>query len=179
MVLLEQGSVIGFYRNALDQAEERHNAIVHASKASKLSSSTGSMETEDTDPVLERVRRINDEAGYNKVTVNDNGEIVDERQAFGAGLNIISSKKPAPSSSDRGGPTSAKPHTSARDRAPSRRAQSQELSTQLHQHTQAQQQKESESKQKLISQLKSSKTNLQAVSEARERYLARKRQQQN
>lgn len=167
----------GFYRNALDQAEERHNAIVHASKASKLSSSTSSAEPKEAYPVLERARQINEQAGYNKVTVNDEGEVVDERQAFGAGLNIISSKKPGPLSSDRRGPTSGKPHTSTRDRAPGRKAQSQELRTQIYQHTQAQQQNELESKEKLISQMKSSKTNLQAISEARERYLARKRQQ--
>lgn len=182
---LDKTTMAGFYKNALERSEKQHEAIVNASESKPIIHDfSETLKEEELDPVMDKAKQINEEAGYQKVRVNDNGEIVDEKEAFGAGLNIVSKKSTLPSLNQRRHASNSKitkdtASASSSSKRPQQNHHSRELNSQLQEHNESQKRKENESRENLVSNMKSTKADLQAISSARERYLERKRQQQN
>jgi coiled-coil domain-containing protein 55 len=162
-----------FFTTILDKDERRHQAILEAS-----SRETDIISTEESEEDLEtKARRINEVAGYEKVKINDSGELVDERQLLAPGLNAAPKKK----TSDK--TTSDKSlhryrNYSRPTRKPDFRSRTRETELvvqQLMAQEWRKRQQEEDSRALVMQQLKSRKTD-DAITSARERYLARKRQ---
>lgn len=74
-----------FYLNMLNQEEEHHNEVIEAiSKSHKVLKT----DEESKEKTLEEMAKELNEKGI-KVTINDDGEVVDKRQLLSAGLNIV------------------------------------------------------------------------------------------
>jgi hypothetical protein len=184
-------TITGFYRQLLDRREEAHAAVVEASikGAGAMAETSNTDEDQDTD--LADVARKEGK----DVMLNDDNVIVDKRQLLGAGLNVgrpkfgsfmslsaadpriqerqaeyeeYKRKKLAESAAKRSG----KGGQTERERM------SQEVERQMverqEQEREAERQKEEEFKRKL-----EKRTSEDTVMNAKERYLARKKQKTN
>ncbi|EEB09569.1 hypothetical protein SJAG_04782 [Schizosaccharomyces japonicus yFS275] len=176
-----------FYSNMLEQQEEQHQAAVHASmNRNATSSSADILASKKSDKELAEEAR---KRGLH-VELNDENEIVDQRQILKAGLNtsIGAVKHPNENQRDK----NAKPWFERKGGRKHYESRSSAYSTQSYSSTttaldmreqerQARLKREEEERRKReeILRTHTSHTTTQAqVQSARERYLQRKRQQQ-
>lgn len=174
-----------FYKNYLQASEKMKEAVISASKnPSNTGGLTFGNNNSGESSIVKQARRINEAAGYEKVKINEEGEIVDDKQLFEAGLNILQ-KKDERSNSTRDRYQSGRSpiiSSSYLDRQTSQRDRKtrQEAVVQL-MEKEAKRQEEQQKKEKddKIQQFKSRKTDDAALSSARDRFLARKREAQS
>lgn len=163
-----------FYRNVLDCDELSHEVIVSATSEIVHTSNDEKDNGEDL-RIAERARQLNSDVGYERVQINDDGQVVDERQLLSAGLNIV--RKPAAGKPDLAitGRLRSTAFSSRKPKFRSREQQTGEIMSQIQQDVQKRALEEEKKKRELIEHSKSRKTE-DAISSAKERYLARKRE---
>jgi coiled-coil domain-containing protein 55 len=156
--------------------------MVAASKETIRESSTNSESYEELDEDMiasKRALEMNESAGYEKIKVNDDGQVVDERQLLNAGLNIV--KKPTIRRDDYVKTSRLHLQTPFNMRRPQsqskRQQQTGEVIRQMQENERKKVMEVQRQKEDIIQQSKSRKTQ-DSISSARERYLARKREAQ-
>lgn len=179
----EGGGMVGFHREVLRREEERERALRTATEAAGMQGAGEFRKQEVSEE--ETDGRVADEvnARGGKVVVNDEGEIVDKRQLLTAGLNVAPSKPSSSVKRDKPGVSAATKHDYARDR----RDQDAHLSQRERQSRMMERQieeinrKAEEVAQKEMRELEEkskSKVTEEVKMGARERYLARKKAQE-
>ena len=117
------------------------------------------------------------------MAINDEGEVVDKRQLLSAGLNVVAKPKGGVPSSGRAetqGPKALDYSRSAAAisaRESQRERQTRMMAEQLEKMAEQQAQAEAEEKKAMEEKARSQKTGTE-ISSAKERYLARKREQE-
>lgn len=187
------GGMTGFHRDLLRKEEEREKALQVATAETVRSRQKG--ETRDEKELVDKdaqedeqneirlAAKVNAQGGH--VVINDEGEIVDKRQLLSAGLNVAPSK-PSSSSFSREDQTDAstsRPHDHGRAKQnydaklSQRERQTRMLEAQIEEVRR--QAEEVERKEEMELQEKNkSKISEEVKVGARERYLARKRAQE-
>lgn len=173
-------SIGGFRAAVIDrQEEERAQVLKAVQDNNKVDPQVHSHESLDRQSTLsDEIRKINEEAGFEKVKLNDNEEIIDSRQLLKGGLNLLS-RSEAPSSSkihehDQQG-LLPKPRFANSGTARSSHARNRiELKAQQDKQDLEEKNFDEEKKRAMINSLMARKTE-SSVSSARERYLARKK----
>ncbi|CAG8565742.1 717_t:CDS:10, partial [Ambispora leptoticha] len=176
-----------FYRQLLDQTD---SAKTEAIKASRASLTTKQSIEEDTNTLSQKSDKELAElalAAGKEVILNADEKIVDKRQLLSAGLNIPQKKKTPEAQADhgtnninrysryssgRGGPSYDREEIKHRER------QSRELERQILE-TQRKAEEEQKAKDEQLIQKLSQKKDEKAISDARERYMARKKQRKD
>ncbi|KAJ8120334.1 hypothetical protein ONZ43_g2934 [Nemania bipapillata] len=178
----QAGGMTAFYRDLLDKGDRRHAEIVKAAEEGaksgpKLEGEAQKEEKTKTDADV--AREINERGGT--IAINEDGQVVDKRELLRGGLNLSAKKKSETPKNmqrglDRGG-----------ERGPSRgfighggkqamrERQSRMLEAQLEQTLKRSLEQEEEERRQVERATKSRKTEAD-ISNAKERYLARKRQ---
>ena len=172
-----------FYKNMLKKGEERHAEVIKAveERIKKGPIEEEEEEEEEMKTEADLAREINEKTD-GAIAVNDEGQVVDKRQLLKGGLNIAPKPKTAtPSDGTRGGAS-----MSDRSRGSGfvgagggkhamRERQSRMMEAQLEQATKRALEDEEEERQKIERASKSRKTEGDIMN-AKERYLARKRE---
>lgn len=167
-----------FHRQLLDTTEATHDAVVEATKSKSSLKVVRDVEQDEESAHMAERRRMAEEAnraaGYEKVKVSEDGQVVDDKQLLRGGLNVV--KKPgstAAPSSMRNPP----PPGGVRGPRPkgvrSRAGETEEIMRQIRERDRAQQQQAHQARQTIEEQVKSRKTESD-IANARQRYLARK-----
>ncbi len=175
----KSGGMTGFYKQILETGDHRHAEIMKAAEERQKSGPTAKQEDTEERVVTDadRAREINERGG--SVAVNEDGEVVDKRQLLKGGLNVSAKKKAevaadaARSAADTGRRPQGQGHVAGgvqgrRDR------QSRMLESQYEQALKRSRDEEEKERQKVEMESKSRKTGAE-ISSAKERYLARKR----
>lgn len=174
----QAGSMADFHKQMLESSEKEHQAIVEASKSITPGAQSSIQSEQDSRNVLrEQARMINRDAGYDKVKINDEGELVDDRQVLGGGLNVVSTKKRS-STHDSRTIHSQEGFSSGRMNKTSFRSRTQQtarIMEDMREHQQKERQAKEDQLSKLADTFTQKKTSVDAVAGARERYLARKK----
>jgi coiled-coil domain-containing protein 55 len=168
-----------FYKNMLQKEEQKHAEIV---KAAENSSNQRPVVAEETKEKTEAeiVKEINEKTG-GKISVNDEGQVVDKRQLLQGGLNIVSKPKgnsttnaslANKSTSGGGGPGMV---GAGGGKHAMRERQSRMMEAQLDQATKRALEEDEEERSKIERASKSRKTEGDIMS-AKDRYLARKKE---
>ncbi|ANB14020.1 hypothetical protein AWJ20_4976 [Sugiyamaella lignohabitans] len=170
-----------FYKSVLEEEDRRNEAIIEATKsvATVDSDKIKNVDNGEENALLTKAEKINKEVGYQKVQINDSGELVDDRQLLSAGLNVVKKRPVDNTKSTNSGRSisisdTKKPATYRKDR----RRETELIERQLLAQEKRKRQEIESSKERIISQVKSRKTD-DSISQARERYLARKKANQN
>lgn len=170
-----------FYKNMLKKGEERHAEVIKAVEERIKKGPIEGEEEEKEKTEADLAREINEKTD-GAIAVNDEGQVVDKRQLLKGGLNVAPKPKTAtPSSSTRGDAS-----MSDRSRGSGfvgagggkqamRERQSRMMEAQLEQATKRALEDEEEERQKIERASKSRKTEGDIMN-AKERYLARKRE---
>ncbi len=176
----------GFYKTMLDRGEQKHAEIVKAAeeraKEGPIQDEGGG--TEGEEKVEAKLAREINEKHAGAIAVNDEGEVVDKRQLLKGGLNIALKPKNAPPNAS----SRQDPKTMDRNRGPGmvgsgggkqamRERQTRMLEAQLEAASKRAYEEEDEERQKVERVAKSRKTEGEIMG-AKERYLARKREQE-
>ncbi|CAG8633036.1 1916_t:CDS:2, partial [Ambispora gerdemannii] len=173
-----------FYRQLLDQTD---SAKAEAIKASRASLATKQRIEENTDSLSLKTDKELAElalAAGKEVMLNADEKIVDKRQLLSAGLNIPQKKKISESQADHGadnidrysrGRGGSSYNTYNREEMRHRERQSRELEKQILE-TKRKAEEEQKAKEEQLVQKLSQKKDEKAIADARERYIARKRQ---
>lgn len=174
----QPGSMADFHKQMLDSSEKEHQAIVDASK-SMDPGALGSVQSEQDsrNALRDQAKMINRDAGYDKVKINDEGELVDDRQVLSGGLNVVSTKKRS-STHDSRTIRSQEGSSSSRMNKSSFRSRTQQTARvmdDMREHQEKERQAKEEQLSKLADTFTQKKTSSDAVASARERYLARKK----
>jgi coiled-coil domain-containing protein 55 len=173
----------GFYRNMLEEEENKHELAVKAASAAvkegKVKKSEEEIEAEITreKQLADEARRLNAELGEEVIAINDDGEVVDKRQLLKGGLNV----KPKPKPQLQTGKTQYEQEYEARREAQrnvhkereARERQRRVIEEQYELKRKRAQDEEKAKEEELMLRVKSKKTSDEVMS-ARERYLARK-----
>ena len=177
------GGMTGFYKDLLKKDEQRSTEI---SKAVEEVATKPRVDNEITEEAEEKsaaqIAAELNARGAN-VAINDEGEVVDKRQLLSAGLNVPTkaktgatlsgtASKPGPKEADYSRSAAASSARGAQ-RERQTRMMAEQLEKMAEQHAQA----EAEEKKALEEKSKSQKTSTE-ISSAKERYLARKREQE-
>ncbi|KAK3944679.1 nuclear speckle splicing regulatory protein 1 [Diplogelasinospora grovesii] len=186
------GGMTSFYKDMLKKEEEEHAAKMKAAEERlKHKAETGGgageeeQEEEEEKSAAERAREINAKGG--NVIINDEGEVVDKRQLLTGGLNVkkktVEAKEKAKQQQQRdGGNTGSvgdksKGVYAAGGKQAMRQRQTRMLEAQLEETLKRAREEEEEERKKVELVAKSRKTEAD-ISSAKERYLARKRAQE-
>lgn len=171
---------IGSFRAAVidRQEEERAQVLKAIQDTNKIDYQAHSHEPSDNKPSLsEEIRKINEEAGYEKVKLNDDGELIDSRQLLKGGLNLPSKPK-VPSGLRHDGYDRQRQFSklsSASNTGRSSHTRSRiDLKVQQEKSDLEQKNRDEEKNKAVVSSLMAKKSE-SSVSSARERYLARKK----
>ena len=171
-----------FFKNMLEKTEERHAEVVKAVEERIKDGPVENIEGEKPKTDADIAREINEKKA-GTIAINDEGQVVDKRQLLKGGLYVAPKPKNiAPISSQRGGlSVSDRSRGSGFVGAGSgkqamRERQSRMMEEQLLQATKRAREEEEEERLKVELASKSRKTEGD-ISSAKERYLARKRQQ--
>jgi len=171
-----------FFRNMLEKTEERHAEVVKAVEERIKDGPAEEVEGEKQKTDADIAREIN-EMKAGTIAINDEGQVVDKRQLLKGGLNVAPKPKSTISiSSQRGGlPVSNRGRGSGLvgsggSKQAMRERQSRMMEEQLLETTKRAREEEEEERLKVELAAKSRKTEGD-ISSAKERYLARKRQQ--
>jgi len=171
-----------FFKSMLEKTEERHAEVVKAVEERIKDGPVEELPGEKQKTDADIAREINEKKA-GAIAINDEGQVVDKRQLLKGGLNVAPKpKNTTPVSSQQGG-------LSVTDRGRGsgfvgsgggkqamRERQSRMMEEQLLEATKRAREEEEEEKLKVESAAKSRKTEGD-ISSAKERYLARKRQQ--
>ncbi|OLL24655.1 L-type lectin-like domain-containing protein [Neolecta irregularis DAH-3] len=164
-----------FYRNILDRNEQNHELAVEA--ASNKQNLIGPLRKETTEKSdIEKANEATQKLGTN-VVLNDEGKIVDKRQLLAAGLNTGECSSSHLATTETSTREARKIYQSNRyNNKESRTRQSRMVEEQLAQNMKRDREEEVLKQQELEERIKRTKTESEVLS-ARERYLARKKQQ--
>ncbi len=181
-----------FRKKLLDETENEHDAIMQIAEKKIFEringiddkSSFKVIEEEDTEEakLLKQAKEINKKAGYEKVAINESGEIVDNLDLLSSGLNII--KKPQSTNKSNISNTSNINHhhrdsfhrndNTSKHSKISRKRETEEVIKQLEIRERERKRQKQDLTTSIISSVKAKKTSSDIAS-ARERYLARKK----
>ena len=176
------GGMKGFYENILKREGQRHEEIEKAVEE-KIAHGVSVEETEDTKEKTDAQIAAELNARGAKIAINDEGAVVDKRDLLSAGLNVVKKPKTAAAEADR---AKSMPQRSAdwsrsnaakSARESQRERQTRMLAAQLEEMQQKQAEEEEKERQEAEKKVKSKVTE-DKVMGARERYLARKREQE-
>lgn len=175
------GGMTGFHKEMLEREDQRRAEM---EKIVAQAATTGGIpkveeEGQDEDNTeTKKAREINAKGG--SVIVNEDGEVVDKRQLLQGGLNLGAKKKPEAakdqgrSSSDSRPRDQSRGHFASGGKQAMRERQTRMLEEQLEQSLKRAREEEEEERKKVEQETKSRKTESD-ISNAKERYLARKR----
>lgn len=176
------GGMTGFYKDLLKKDEQRSMDISTAEEAiAKNPKVTDDVEEQPEKSAEQLAAELN--ARGARVAVNDEGEVVDKRQLLSAGLNVAvkpnlgtaQSKAPGPRVAKEAERSRSTAATSARETQ--RERQTRMMTEQLEKIAEQQARAEAEEQKGLEQKIKSQKTGAE-ISSAKERYLARKKEQE-
>ena len=177
------GGMTGFYKDLLRKDEQRSVEISRAAEeAATRPKVENEIEVEAEERSTAQVAAELNARGAN-VAINDEGEVVDKRQLLSAGLNVVAKPKGGVPSSGRAetqGPKALDYSRSAAAisaRESQRERQTRMMAEQLEKMAEQQAQAEAEEKKAMEEKARSQKTGTE-ISSAKERYLARKREQE-
>lgn len=173
------GGMTAFYKQLLERGDETHSEIMKAAEqrakgdAKEVEGARENVKTE-----ADIAREINEKGG--SVSVNEEGQVVDKRELLKGGLNVGAKKKPdarkttdrAVDQRDESGQSTG--YFGAGGKTAMRERQSRMLEAQLAESQKRNLEYEEEERQKIERAAKSRKTRAE-ISNAKERYLARKR----
>jgi coiled-coil domain-containing protein 55 len=173
----------GFYKDLLKKDEERSIEISKAAEeaATKPKVADATQEEEEENSAAKVAAELNARGAH--VAINDEGEVVDKRQLLSAGLNVAPKSKTEsvqPSKSDAQGarkPDFSRSGAALSAREAQRERQTRMMAEQLEKMAEQQAQAEAEEQKALETKVRSQKTGAE-ISSAKERYLARKREQE-
>lgn len=181
------GGMSSFYKDLLRKDEQRS---VEISKAAEEAATKPKVENEiEVEAEAEAEERSTAQVAAElnargaNVAINDDGEVVDKRQLLSAGLNIVAKRKAGATASggaETQGPKALDYSRSAAAtaaRESQRERQTRMMAEQLERMAEQQAQAEAEEKKAMEEKSKSQKTGSD-ISSAKERYLARKREQE-
>ncbi|KAF2497313.1 hypothetical protein BU16DRAFT_310965 [Lophium mytilinum] len=166
----------GFYRQIMDEDEERHRA---AMEAASLAGKAGVQKVEEAPKEKSEAdiaKELNQKGG--KIIINEEGQVADKRQLLTAGLNVVAKPKAATAASTTAArPGGLQPGYKGREgvQRSVRERQSKMMEEQLEQAAKRAADDEAEERRKLEHTSKSRKTDSD-ISGAKERYLQRKRE---
>jgi coiled-coil domain-containing protein 55 len=171
-----------FFKSVLERGEQKHAEVIRAvGERVKAGPQVEETDVDEEKIEAELAREIHEKTGV-AIAVNDEGQVVDKRQLLKGGLNILPKPRASASTSaSRGDSTvSNRSHGSAfaesgRGKQAMRERQSRMLETQLEQATKRALEREEEERQMIERAAKSRKTEGEIMN-AKERYLARKRE---
>ena len=175
------GGMVGLYKGLLDQTEERHAEIMKSIEENKgKETQPGEAVAEpDADSVEAELARAKG------AVLNEDGQIVDKRQLLRAGLNIVPKPKAGPfstvtSASEAPSRAATDLPTGLSSRAGAKQAQRERQTKLLEQQLEKQARKAQEdqdAKRKALEAGTRSRKTEKDITGARERYLARKREE--
>lgn len=172
-----------FYRNLLEEEEEKHELAVKAATKAVIEGKTKpvleetDVETPREKKLADEARKLNAELGGEAVLLNDEGEVVDKRQLLKGGLNIIPKAKPVQTAQSEYQKEYEARKAAQRDQHKEREArerQTRVITEQYEMKRKRATEEEAEKDQELALRAKSKKTTDEVIG-ARERYLARKK----
>lgn len=172
-----------FYRNLLEEEEEKHELAVKAATKAVIEGKTKpvleetDVETPREKKLADEARKLNAELGGEAVLLNDEGEVVDKRQLLKGGLNIIPKAKPVQTAQSEYQKEYEARKAAQRDQHKEREArerQTRVITEQYEMKRKRATEEEAEKDQELALRAKSKKTTDEVMG-ARERYLARKK----
>jgi coiled-coil domain-containing protein 55 len=177
------GGMTGFYKDLLKKDEQRSIEILKAAEeAATKPKVDNQIEVESEERSASQVAAELNARGA-KVAINDEGEVVDKRQLLSAGLNVVAKPKTGAASPGKAGTQGprgseySRPTAASSAREAQRERQTRMMAEQLEKMAEQQAQVEAEEKKALEEKAKSQKTGTE-ISSAKERYLARKREQE-
>lgn len=177
------GGMTGFYKDLLKKDEQRSIEISKAAtEAATAPKAEASIEDEAEEKSAAQVAEDLNARGAN-VAVNDEGEVVDKRQLLSAGLNIAAKPKSGVVQSSRATTQAARGNeysgraAASSAREAQRERQTRMMAEQLEKMAEQQAQLEVEEQKALEEKARTQKTGVE-ISSAKERYLARKREQE-
>jgi hypothetical protein len=172
-----------FYRNLLENEEEKHELAVKAAakavaegKVKPLPEET-EIETPREKKLADEARELNAKLGTEAVLINDEGEVVDKRQLLKGGLNIQAKAKPVQVAQSEYQKEYEARRAAQRDKHKEREArerQTRVIADQYELTRKRAAEEEAEKEEELALRAKSKKTSTEVMG-ARERYLARKK----
>ena len=173
------GGMQGFYKGVMDDSEKRHQEAMEAAQRLEKGQTTKAENGDRRKTDVELAAEMKAKGVH--VHINEEGQIIDKRQLLSAGLNIAPSGK----SGDQKGAdhlrTQSKPSQPVfkgrKDDRAMRERQTRQLEQQLAESTKRAADEEAEEQRKVEHAAKSRKSEGE-ISSAKERYLARKREQE-
>ncbi|KAH8894810.1 hypothetical protein GQ53DRAFT_744218 [Thozetella sp. PMI_491] len=168
-----------FLKQTLERQEEEHAEKIRAAEEAAVagpSKKDEGVEKEKTDTEL--AREINEKGG--RVTINEDGEVVDKRELLAGGLNVGAKKKAEMQKEKARQATAEKPGMQSRGvyaaggKQAMRERQTRMIEAQIEESLKRQREEEEEERKKVELTSKSRKTDAD-ISSAKERYLARKK----
>ncbi|WQF75918.1 Putative nuclear speckle splicing regulatory protein [Colletotrichum destructivum] len=179
------GGMSAFYKNLLNKGEERHAEVLKAAEGKSKAGLTPAPEDDD-DVGKEKseadiAKEINEKGG--SVAVNEEGQVVDKRQLLKGGLNV-GAKKEAEVRQEAARPRESRPERASGTgfvgsggKGAMRERQTRMLEAQLEAALKRSREEEEAEREKVERVTKTRKTEGE-ISSAKERYLARKREQE-
>lgn len=175
--------MVGFYRDVLSRDEAKHNEVVKAAEEAARRVKEGEI-TEDTATESGEKSEAQKAADLNaqgaRITINDEGQVVDKRQLLSAGLNVAPKPKTGPAAQPASrGPVgrTGPPVGSQAGRGAQRARQTEMVAQQLEERARQEEEAEAAKQKEMAEKIRSRKT-AGDVSSAKERYLARKRERE-
>ncbi|KAJ5628731.1 hypothetical protein N7490_010959 [Penicillium lividum] len=174
--------MVGFYRDVLSRDEAKHNEVVKAAEEAARRVKDGEVpeDTAESTENSEAQKAADLNAHGARITVNDEGQVVDKRQLLSAGLNVAPKPKadPAAKPTSRGPVGRTGPPAGYQaGRGAQRARQTEMVAQQLEERARLEEEAEA-AKQKEIAEKNRSRKTEGDVSSAKERYLARKRERE-
>jgi coiled-coil domain-containing protein 55 len=170
-----------FFKGVLEKGEQKHAEIVKAAEErAKAGPIADDIETDKERSEAEIAKEINKKKA-GAIAVNDEGQVVDKRQLLKGGLNILPKQKSSTPSSSHGGSTASDRTRGSGivgaggSKQAMRERQSRMMEAQLEAATKRALEEEEEERLKVERAAKSRKTEGEIMN-AKERYLARKRE---
>jgi hypothetical protein len=169
-----------FHRQMLTTNEATHDAVVaatlHPNTRNTASTTTQRYDEESVhfDDRRRKAESINRKAGYEKVKISEEGEVLDDKELLRGGLNLVKPSKSRASAHVTD--TRLSGRIVRGPRAAGRRSRAQatgDIMRQLEEHDRLRQEQEFQAQQNVTEQVKTRKTESE-IANARERYLARK-----
>ncbi|KAJ5751977.1 hypothetical protein N7520_008894 [Penicillium odoratum] len=174
--------MVGFYRDVLSRDEAKHNEVVKAAEEAARRVKDGEVleDTAESTEKSEAQKAADLNAHGARITVNDEGQVVDKRQLLSAGLNVAPKPKsePAAKPTSRGPVGRTGPPAGYQAGRGAQRARQTEMVAQQLEERARQEEEAEAARQKEIAEKNRSRKTEGDVSSAKERYLARKRERE-
>ncbi|KAJ5933657.1 hypothetical protein N7454_005986 [Penicillium verhagenii] len=176
--------MVGFYRDVLSRDEAKHSEIVKAAEEAARRVKDGELPADTAADASAEKTEAQKAAELNahgaRITVNDEGQVVDKRQLLSAGLNVAPKPKTdaAKSAAARGPAGRTGPPAGYQAGRGAQRARQTEMVAQQLEDRARQEEEAEAAKQKEMAEKTRSRKTEGDVSSAKERYLARKRERE-